>query len=357
MTRPYPSAMRTVALPLAAVALLLAAGALAGVGPAGAHGGGTHGNHLRADAQLSDDGSLVVETAFLLQDGYVAIHVSNETGQPGEVVAHRRLAGGFHSPLDVQVDRSFWADQSGTVRLWAVLHADDGDGEFEPNGDDAPLYSFGRLAGSQFAVAKAEGKASVVAAEFSSQRTTGEVTLPRVSLPADGFVVFHDEETGERAGSVGLSAGTHENVTAPLDRAYLANVSDRRVVYVEATLYRDDGDGDFDPAADEPVRVGNETVGSTFAVDVPADLGNGTDGTATTTTDGGLVNTPSTTESLVNTPSATTPTATPTATTAPPADTTPTEDGGESNAGAPGLGIGLAVVALLAAALLAFRRR
>lgn len=64
---------------LVAASVLLAVVVLVGVaGPAGAHG-----YHLTANPQLSDDGTIVVESLFALSDGFVVLH-ADEDGAPGD---------------------------------------------------------------------------------------------------------------------------------------------------------------------------------------------------------------------------------------------------------------------------------
>ncbi|WP_121821521.1 DUF7282 domain-containing protein [Halostella salina] len=323
-----------------AVATLLAIAVVAPLaGPVVAPAGG-HGNHLTARAQVSGDGSVVVEQLFLLEDGYVAIHES-DGGDPGEVVGHRKLTSGYHRNVAVAVDQSWWESTSGNTSLVAVLHddAEDGD-EFDPE-TDSTLFSLGTLAADEFAVRQGDGSVTVVAMSLSGHTVADSLTVPNAQLAEDGHLVVRrsDEETGapgEVVGSTSLAAGAHENVTVPVNRSRLPGNDSRVSLWV--TVYRDDGDGEFDRESDEPVRVGGTPVQSRVA----ATLGeNGTDGGT-----GGL-------NVGVNTA-----TATPTTTAAPgDSTTTTTTASGDGETSMPAVGVVGTLAAVAAGALLAARRR
>ncbi|PSP55414.1 hypothetical protein BRC82_05600 [Halobacteriales archaeon QS_1_67_19] len=253
-----------------------------------------HGNHLSVDAQLSEDGTVVVENLFLQEGGYLAIHADDDS--PGAVLAHKQLGSGFTSAVAITIDEEFWSEVDDTATVWATLHRDDGDNEFEPDGDDEIFRSFGGFAGSEFTVGKhSEGRAYVVAASAYGVRQQVDgpaVTVANVSLAEPGYVVVRtvdrDYSPGEVIGRARLDAGTHRNVTVEIDESAYESLDERFRLY--AMVYADDGDGEFDPEADSPVTVGGEPVGSLFDLQK-------TDG------DDDLVNTPTTTEdSLVNTP-------------------------------------------------------
>ena len=269
-----------------------------------------HGNHLTADAQLSDDGTVVVENLFLQQGGYLVLHADDD-GSPGEVLGHRQLGSGFRAGVPIAVDEQFWRETGESTTIWATLHEDDGDGQFEPNGDDGIFRSFGGFAGTDFTVGKQEGgKTYVVAASAYGirQETNGStVTVKNVSLAESAYVVAHaveqDYSPGEAVGQTRLEAGVHENVTVELNESFYESVDDQFRLYV--LVHEDDGDGEFDPESDAPVTVGEEPVGSSFDLQKSGNGGDGGDGGD----GGGLVNTPEETteddDSLVNTPTPT----------------------------------------------------
>lgn len=259
-----------------------------------------HGNHLTVDAQYSDDGTVVVENLFLQQGGYLVLH-ADDGGSPGKVLAHQRLDSGYRAGVPITIDRQFWEENGETMTVWATLHEDDGDNEFEPNGDDGIFRSFGSFAGTSFAVSKHEGgQAYVVAATAYGVRQQVDgpsVTVENVSLADPGYVVVRavesDYSPGEVVGQTRLEAGTHENVTVEIDESFYESADDRFRLY--AAVHGSDGDGEFDPESDRPVTVGDEPVGSLFDLRKTDD-----DGPVNTPTENGTET--ATEESLVNTP-------------------------------------------------------
>lgn len=285
-----PPSNRTLALVVVVAGLVLSAGVVV-----------AHGNHLTADAQLSDDGTVVVENLFLQEGGYLVLR-ADDAGSPGEVLAHKQLGSGYRAAEPIAIDDQFWQDQGESMTIWVTLHDDDGDGQFEPNSDDTIFQSFGGFAGTDVTVGKHEaGKTYVVAASAYGvrQETNGStVTVDNVSLASPGYVTIHaveqDYSPGDAVGHTQLEAGSHENVTVDIDESFYESLDDRFRLY--AIVHTDDGDGEFDPESDPPVTVGEEVVGSSFDLQKASD------------DDGGLVNTPEETtadESLVNTPTTT----------------------------------------------------
>jgi len=307
------------------------------VGPAVAPAG-SHGNHLTARAQVSGDGSVVVEQLFLLERGYLAIHES-DGGDPGEVVGHVGLASGYHRNVAVDVDRSWWESTSGNGSLVAVLHddAEAGD-EFDPE-TDSTLFSLGTVAADEFAVRQGTGSVNVVAMSLTGRTVGDSLTVPSTRLAEDGHLVVRrsDGETGDPAevvGTTSLAAGTHENVTVPVNRSRLPGNDTRVSLWV--TAYRDDGDGEFDRESDDPVLVGGTPVQSRVSATV---VEAGADGGS-----GGL-------DVDVNTATPTT-AATSTGRTA-----TTTTASGDEDTSMPAVGVVGTLAAVAAGALLAARRR
>lgn len=238
-----------------AVAALLAAVALAAVPVA------AHVNHASADPQVSENGTVVVETVYIATDGWVVLH-RDDGGSPGEAIGHARVreAGGLKEDVAVGVDDSAWRDWS-TRTVWATLHRDRGDDSFDPD-EDPPITSFDRPSGEQFTLARGE-RAVVTAAGFAPQRSDGNVTVRRATLPRDGHVVVHNGSVdGAVVGTASRPAGTHRNVTVALDDAFVRSHGRATLV---ATLYADDGDGRFGDG-DSLVRAGDAPVATTFAV-------------------------------------------------------------------------------------------
>jgi len=316
-------------------AVLLAAVLVAPLVGAAAVPAGGHGNHLTAGAQVSGDGSVVVEQLFLLERGYLVIHES-DGGDPGEVVGHVALESGYHRDVPVRVADDWWAGASGNESLVAVLHddAEAGD-EFDPERDE-PLYSLGTLAADEFPVRAGEGSVNLVATSLSGHAVTDSLTVPAARLAEESHLVVRaaDDETGdpgEVLGSTSLDAGSHRNASVPVDRQSLPGNDTRVSLWV--TVYADDGDGEFDLERDDPVRVGESPVQSRVSATVGAD---GDDG-------GGL-------DVGVNT-------ATPTTAAADDATEASATDSGAGGTSMPAVGVVGTLVAVSAGLLLALRRR
>lgn len=236
-------------LPL--VALVAAAVVLAAVPlPVAAHV-----NHVSADPQVSPDGTLVAETAFIAADGYLAVH-RDDDGDVGEAVGHVPLtaAGGLKTDVAVAVDPDVWADWT-TGKLWLVLHTSDGDGQFEPESDDAVLETFGQPAGTRITVEKGD-RALATAETFAPQRLNDSHTSVRIrnaTLASDGAVVVRAADGGQVLGLTELSAGRHTNVSVALDESFLE--SNERFG-AKAMLV----------SGGEPVTAGDAPVATVFGV-------------------------------------------------------------------------------------------
>jgi cell division septation protein DedD len=314
-----------------AIALALLACLVALAAPVLAH----DVNHLSADAQVSADGTVVLESAYATGDGFVVLY-RDWDGRDGEVVGVTPFSAAQADVTEVPVafDDESWAAVDRNATVTAVLYADtDGDGRFDPAEDD-PQVSFGRATQVTFDVARGEAPVYVSAAGIGAQRSAGEVTVREVRLAEAGHLVVslsEDGEPGRTLGHVSLAAGTHEDVRVSLNRSFLA---DRDGIFsVFATAYTDGGDvtGRLD-AADRPVRADGSLVATRFSVS-PVD-----DVETTTPT------------SVVNTPTATASSTTDTATVS---DTTPTGTTTRSASAEDGSGFGaMAVLAALLAALL-----
>lgn len=277
-----------------ALAAALALAVLLAAGPAPAS---AHTNHAAVDSQLSADGTLLVESAFLAEAGFVVVHAVSEDGSPGEPLGARYVPrrAGFRTAVTVETDPDAWG--GGAREVWVVVHDDsDGDGEFDP-GTDSALSLFGRVAGERATVAGSEAPAYVAAEQFAPPPADGSVSVVAAALPADGYLVLRresDDGPGAVVGHVALSAGTHENVTVPLDEPIPGEDGTARL---SARLYTDDGDGEFDSGADQLVRAGEEPVGTEFTVETAAGA----------TTEEPAANTPLPTTPAVNTPTPETP--------------------------------------------------
>ncbi len=291
-----------------------------------------HANHVAADPQTTPDGTIVVESAFILDDGFLAVQ-RDDGGDPGTVVGHAALSGndGFLTDVEIEIDDDVWVEWDSPKRVHLVLRSDDGDGNFDPD-DDRVVRSFGSAAAAMTTIDRG-GRAVVTARRFSPQPVKdGSVTVRRAALPADGYLVVENASDGRVLGTASLEGGDHTNVTVPLD----GTLGSADSVGVRAVLYRDDGNGEFD-GADEPFAVSGEPVATRFSLKPGA----AANGTVTPTPDLVTTATPFSDDS-----------ATPTATAA--RTTDPTATGGQ-----PGFGplVTLAGGGAALAALLAIRRR
>ncbi len=287
---------------------------------------GLHGNHVSTDPQVVANGTVMIESLFLIESGFLVIRADDD-GQPGDPIGSVYVESGFSRSVTVDTDDGFWADRDGPVTLHAALHADDGDREFEFGEDDLLSSPATGRAVSAFRAERGRTPAYVSARTFSGQRIAEpRITVSRAALPADGSVVVHaatEELTvGERLGSRSLSAGRHDNVTVPIDAAYLESLPYDQPTRLWVTVHADD----------EPVTAGGDPVRT--LVSIRRVNASGVDD-----------------EWTINTP---VPTTAPPATTGTPSatDAASTPDDG----GAPGPGA-LATVGVVVGTLLALARR
>jgi hypothetical protein len=302
-------------------------------GPANAHA-----NHVTVDAQVTADGSVLVETVFATETAWLAVH-ADDGGDPGRVLGVRQVESGFRT--DVRVGLEDGAASNRTA--WVVLHGSDGDGEFDP-AEDEPLASFGSVVAERFELGVGDREAAVTAERFRPQNATASsVVVRRVAMPADGRLAIQRDAVGpgEIVASRALSAGVHENVTVDVPESFLAS---EETVTAWAVVHLADGDAAL--GRDTAFRVGTEVVGTTFGVrggPTPAD-GTGSAGASGTAT----AETPTDDDGVV--------TATPTPG-APPTGTTAADAATATRGSGPGPGVGGALAAALVIALLALERR
>lgn len=292
-----------------------------------------HVNDVRADPQVSTDGTVVLETVFIGTDGWVVLHAANGSG-PGEPIGHAAVSseGGLKEDVRVRITPEEWQSWSGNRTVWAVLHADDGDGQFEP-GEDEVIEQFEEPAAHRFAVRRGDSPAYVTARGFAPQTTDdATVTVRAVALPEDGHVVVRNatgDGPGAVVGATALPAGTSRNVSVELDAAFFRAREGSFALW--AVAYTDDGDGTFGEN-DAPVRVGSRLVQTRFGVEKTG--GPTVTGTSDSHEDHEHTHSPTPAESPATTP-----------TTAP--GTAADDRSPTSPAGAPGLGATVAVTAVL----------
>lgn len=241
-------------------ALLLVATVLVASGPALAHING-----VEVDTQISADGTVEVESATALVEGYLVVH-RDDGGSPGEAIGHVPIAEGdaFRQGIEIPVDERIWAAWGDNRTVWIALHREAGGGGFDPAAD--PIHrGFTGLIQERIQLGKGDRPAGVVAETPAPQQTDGTVVVRRVAMPADGAVVLRPTTangTDSVAGTRSLRAGVHRNVTVEVrDETFAAH---GRVVDLAAQLYV----GGVTPSTSgaEPVRVAGETVTTTFRV-------------------------------------------------------------------------------------------
>ncbi|PSQ51992.1 hypothetical protein BRD20_09285 [Halobacteriales archaeon SW_8_65_20] len=241
-----------------------------------------HANHITAGAQVTPDGTLVVDGIYLTSDGYLTVH-RDDGGEPGERIGVTEVTPrSFRSNLRVGIDQRAWKGwETGDVYL--LVRSDDGDGTFDPETDPV-IESFGSPVAATITVEKGDRAVVTAAQQYTQQTRRGTLDVRSLTTPTDGYLVVSNTDTGERVGTESVAAGTHEHVTVALDG------DERGDVRLDATLHRGDGDGGIG----EPLRAGETPVGATFTVER---TGGGRGGsTATSTPTPALVTTPTASE-------------------------------------------------------------
>ena len=94
------------------------------------------------------ENSIIISQALLPQPGYIVIH-EDKDGKPGPVIGTSELLQDNIEQLEINLTRPA---NPGEV-LYAMLHKDDGDGQYEFPGDDTPLKdNAGNVVVSKFAI-------------------------------------------------------------------------------------------------------------------------------------------------------------------------------------------------------------
>jgi len=316
-----------------------------------------HGDHVAADSQVTDDGTVVVEAVSALTPGFVVFH-ADDGGRPGAPIGHEYVGRTpdltYRTSVPVRIDDSTWAAWSGNRTIWAVLHNDvDGDEAFDP-GTDVSAARLSPAARTKITVRKSDTVARVLGMRFEAQPVAdGTLTVRRVDLSEPGHVAVYPVGRNASIGSRSLAAGVHRNVTVALNESFVADRT--RDVRVRVVAHRDDSDGVFGPA-DPPITAGDRPV-QTYLTVAP---GTGTD-------DGPLINTPTATTAPEPSPT-TSPAGGSTSSDAGPAANAPTgtSPGGTTDAGSgatdatdgsgAGFGVALAALAVVLTVLVAVGR-
>ncbi|WP_256301151.1 DUF7282 domain-containing protein [Haloarchaeobius salinus] len=302
-----------------------------------------HGSHVRADPQVSDDGTIVVESMFSVNGGYLVVH-QDQGDQPGRPVGVADIESGAHSNYGIQIDQQYWDEHEGNRTYWLVLHRDQNpdDGGFDPMVDSAVTGLHGSFVAARIPVEKStDGPARVLAAEYNGQRIDSpSVTLSRVQLNQPGYVVLQRVESGAPADVIGtraLEPGTYDDLSIDIDDSLFESTDVDGTQSIAATLHTSDGDGSFETGSDAVVAPDGQPVRTFFSFSKVA-------------------NASATTQPLINTPDGTQQ-QTPAATSAP-SETAVTATETEASTGStPGFGVVATLIGTLLAVLAVRRHR
>ncbi|WP_276259477.1 DUF7282 domain-containing protein [Haloglomus litoreum] len=243
----------------ATLTLLVLAAALVGAGVVGGHSV----NYVSADPQVTPDGTVVVEGAFVEESGWAVVHERTADGY-GEALGATRLPrrNAFYTDIAVTIEDGAWANWT-TREVVVVLHGEDGDGEY--TSEDPPLGGFGVIVTDRFVVERGD-RAVVTGEDDFPQRADGPtVTVRQATLPERGHLVVRNRTAdGRVVGTRTLDTGTYENVSVAVNESFYESTGGSFAARV--SLHRDDGDRRFD-GDEPPIEAGNETVATRFSVE------------------------------------------------------------------------------------------
>ncbi|MDS0294095.1 DUF7282 domain-containing protein [Halogeometricum luteum] len=223
-------------------------------------------------AQSTGGQSVVVDSAFLPEGGFVTVHDASVT--EGAVFESIRgtseyLAPGLHRDVRVSLD----APLNESATLVPMAHVDsDGNEEYtfpESQGEaDGPYTADGEPV-----VAQADVTVSADVHMMPQASDGHSVVVDRVELSEGGFVTVHDASlfAGEVEGSIlgtseYLEPGVHENVTVTFDEPIRASQTLVPMAHMDT-----DGDEEYTfPEADGPYTADGEAVVDTARVSVNA---------------------------------------------------------------------------------------
>lgn len=118
---------------------------------------------------------VMLDKVILDKSGYVVIHADAD-GKPGSVLAHSDLLkAGEYTNLKVDVTTL----EIGSTKLWVMLHYDNGDGNYDFPGDDAPIVMDGT------------SLSKLITVTYSVEESAGKIKLTKHTAikTADGYVV------------------------------------------------------------------------------------------------------------------------------------------------------------------------
>ena len=235
---------------------------------------------LRTFDQTLANGTIRVDTVAAAQDGFVVVHALDRNGDAviTPPLGLAQVEAGFTRFLSIELDADLLAEygyDEGPKAIVPMLHIDDGNGSYEfPDGPDTPVVVDGGALVSPLELSMpTSGTAAIdVGAGTLMVGADGlSVTLDRVTLVQEGFVVLH---AANEDGSLQvlpvlgvsplLAAGVHENVTIPMAQGQVPAIGDR----VFAMAHVDDGDGSYVfPESDPPYIVDGGAFVVPFTLD------------------------------------------------------------------------------------------
>jgi len=121
-------------------------------------------------------GTIRVPLVEAARPGYVTLR-DDDDGSPGRILGVSRVSPGRTADLAVEIEEPVSVAAEGRTRLWVLVHADDGDGEFDPD-EDRPVTVDDQPVASQLPV---DVNTSAVATRTPSTETT--VTGSTTSSP------------------------------------------------------------------------------------------------------------------------------------------------------------------------------
>jgi len=174
---------------------------------------------LKATVSVGDqevnDGSVMIDSTFMLQPGWVVIHTTNAEGKPGPVIGYAALPVGSSQEVLVGIE----ADQI-TPQLFAMLHVDAGmAGMYEFPGEDVPVKDGEAIVMKPFNL---NGLSPFV--RTSDQAIQDDmVTVDATFMTQAGWVVIHttnaEGKPGPVIGYAALPEGFSSNVPVTIDTA------------------------------------------------------------------------------------------------------------------------------------------
>ena len=242
-------------------------------------GGGDAPSTSASDQVLPADAPemVTVDSVSYGEAGFVVIH-EQDGDSFGDVIGSSELLEGQDSYDDVEImlDR---AVESGET-LYAMLHTDDGNGEYDDAQTDAPVEANGEVVLDTFSVDLPSVSASDVSLNAADGDLSTVVTIEEVVSNGAGWLVVHENGCSDFGGVIGhasVSDGLNEDVSVELETPAAAQGQNTDRC---AMLHTDDGNGEYDfdgsdgsadgPVADADGNVVMDTFNASVADGTPA---------------------------------------------------------------------------------------